>query len=140
MGNGIRDRLKIHLSKLTACCTRLKTRQSISADHRRRSENQDKTNKLAATLSDVDRFLFENFRSLYYDGSESDGDKEDDGCSNGSPEYHQHYTDELLLLNIQTSPRFFTTLNTSNSLMADGRMHTGRFLAVVGGGINGQSS
>ncbi|XP_008810113.2 transcription repressor OFP14-like [Phoenix dactylifera] len=66
----------------------------------------------AATLSDVDRFLYENFHSLYY---RDEDDKRE--FSSESPSYD---TDPPAGM-IRSSERFFVSPGTSNSLLDEAR-------------------
>ncbi|KAF9612845.1 hypothetical protein IFM89_004255 [Coptis chinensis] len=86
--------------------------------------------KGAATLSDIDQFLFENFSSLYCYDNNSDGDEEDekerkqeqdnDQKSNGflfdSPRLNIDVVPE-----IRSSNRFFVSPGTSSSLVEEAR-------------------
>ncbi|XP_008775318.2 transcription repressor OFP14 [Phoenix dactylifera] len=65
----------------------------------------------AATLSDVDRFLYENFGSLYY------RDKDGTEFSSESPSYDAELTAGM----IRSSERFFVSPGTSNSLLDEAR-------------------
>lgn len=93
-------------SSLLSKCKYPKTSSFAAASRRGRAAhgNRDDT---AATLSDVDRFLHENFRSLYIhdDDDEEDQDDDDDSTAGHPP--------------IQPSGRFFVSPGTSNLIIED---------------------
>ncbi|PKA64203.1 hypothetical protein AXF42_Ash009423 [Apostasia shenzhenica] len=88
-------------SRLLSACKYPKT-PSFSGD--RSGEN-------AATLSDVDRFLRENFHSLYSRGGGPTVVSDDDEEGNGDDEYFSSA--------VRNSDRFFVSAGTSSSITED---------------------
>ncbi|CBI36154.3 transcription repressor OFP14 [Vitis vinifera] len=95
----------------------------------------------AATLSDIDRFLFENFRSLYQKNDDDDDDDDDTKKREEEEEEEEEEKPGGVLFesprimdptsNICSCHRFFTTPCSSSSLMEDARAS----LAVSSEGI-----
>ena len=84
----------------------------------------------AATLSDIDRFLFENFSSLYQKNDDDDDDEKAKDIKNQEEEeenpdgvflFESPRIIDPPLMNICSSRRFFTTPGSSSSLMEDAR-------------------
>ncbi|OUZ99917.1 Ovate protein family [Macleaya cordata] len=89
----------------------------------------------AATLSDIDRFLFENFNSLYRNESENDDDKK-------KKKKNEDHEDGFLFesprlvdpppANIRASNRFFVSPGTSSSLVEEARSSAGSTFDEIG--------
>ncbi|KAF2323324.1 hypothetical protein GH714_034622 [Hevea brasiliensis] len=108
---------------------------------RDRSLNEGHERDGAATLSDIDRFLFENFKSLYIKNDEEDhpqkktcGEEEEEGGGDGDYDnrvrgprgvlYHDHYDSPRLFEippDLCGSHRFFVTAGSSSSLIEEAR-------------------
>ncbi|CAA7397191.1 unnamed protein product [Spirodela intermedia] len=79
MGKGLRKSLRLYVSKLTRPVGG--NRREVTGQ--RRAHGLDSGNQsCGATLRDVDRFLLENFRSMY-----TTGDREDDPCNLAADEF-----------------------------------------------------
>ncbi|KAM0932650.1 putative transcription factor OFP family [Dioscorea sansibarensis] len=109
-------------SKLLSLCKYPKT-PSFAVD-RDLSDERDQ----AATLSDIDRFLYENFHSLYAGGGASESSSE-------SPRFTDPLPDS-----IRSSGRFFVFPGASNSLVEEARLSAASSLSeqgpvVPGGGV-----
>ncbi|KAJ9179138.1 hypothetical protein P3X46_010957 [Hevea brasiliensis] len=109
---------------------------------RDRSLNEGHERDGAATLSDIDRFLFENFKSLYIKNDEEDhpqkktcGEEEEEGGGDGDYDnrvrgprgvlYHDHYDSPRLFEippDLCGSHRFFVTAGSSSSLIEEARL------------------
>ncbi|KAF5741687.1 ovate family protein [Tripterygium wilfordii] len=98
--------------------------------NRNQNEDRDKSsnNDDAATLSDVNRFLFENFKSLYITNDEEYFHEEEGHDENGDNQLQR--PNEVLFEsprfvitppNLHESHRFFVTPGTSGSIMEEAR-------------------
>ncbi|CAI8611886.1 unnamed protein product [Vicia faba] len=116
---------QIKLTKMLSGCKHPKTPSFSLENGRNLSSNAVND---AATLADVDRFLFENFKSLYFkddDETENSVKKISDGKNNREP---PKFTSSLLESprfdrsppqNLSGSARFFVKPGNSGSLMED---------------------
>lgn len=92
----------------------------IDGDHSKSRVSSSSDPCHAATLSDIDRFLFENFSSLYQK-NEDDTVEEDDNPDEVALFDESPRSRDPPLTTIGSSDRFFATLGSSSSLMEDAR-------------------
>lgn len=98
-------------SRLLSACKDPKT-PSFAVDRDRPTDGSSSAPDPAATLADIDRFLYENFRSLY--SRNKDGDE----FSSDSPNYDADPPASM----IRSSERFFVVSpGTSNSVLDEAR-------------------
>ncbi|KAI4387026.1 hypothetical protein MLD38_004892 [Melastoma candidum] len=111
-------------------CKHPKTR-SFAID-RKGSDGQDVGNDGAATLADIDRFLFENFKSLYLKDDRDDvGEVTRHGTRKQQDEGECHAFNDAVLfdsprliyppLNLRGSKRFFVAPGSTGSLIEEAR-------------------
>ncbi|CAL5375773.1 unnamed protein product [Camellia sinensis] len=114
-----------HISSSTSWilrgCKHTKT-LSISVDPHLNNANND-----AATLADIDRFLFENFKSLYMNDDDDEGkQKNKKGDDRGEEKTGGFLFESPRLIDpppdLCASHRFFVATDTSSSLMEEARI------------------
>lgn len=123
---------------ILSACKRPKT-PSFAIDGQRNNNNNEESHKSndsdAATLSDVDRFLFENFKSLYL-REEDDEEKKFERNTKSEEErlesskfgpilFDSPRFDIGLPPDLRGSNRFFVTPGSSGSLVEDARTSSG---------------
>ncbi|XP_077233622.1 transcription repressor OFP14-like [Tasmannia lanceolata] len=111
-------------SWLLSACKHPKTASFAVA--RNQSDGQDN----AATLMDIDRFLFENFKSLYTDDHKNEYDKS--VILSDSPRFENEYDKSVILSDsprfvktpphLHASDRFFVGPGLSDSLVEEARL------------------
>ncbi|XP_043700346.1 transcription repressor OFP14-like [Telopea speciosissima] len=110
-------------------CRHPKT-SSFSVDQNQSNTHKNGDDDNAATLTDIDHFLFENFNSLYCNTNNSDGNKNSGGggaanqrCKICSPRAFLFESPRLgdATPHVRPSNRFFVSPSTSNSLLEDTR-------------------
>lgn len=99
-------------NSLLSACKYPKTPSFSAADRHHPSDDND----AAATLSDVDRFLQENFHSLYLHDNDQHDTTITDNNNNNYP-------------GVKASARFFVSPATSNSLADEARTSSSTFVA-----------
>lgn len=107
---------------------------SFAIDHEQEDIRAREQDDDSATLSDIDRFLFENFKSLYIKGDEDEEENVNSKKVGGGADddHHRHENDGVLLesprfdvvppLDLCGSHRFFFAPGLSSSLIEEARI------------------